>query len=139
MVFAGSAMIFLALYGTYISLRNRLEGKTFYLKLMFWAIALPYIANTAGWIMTEVGRQPWIVFGLQKTVDGVSPTVSSGMVLTSLIGFTAIYGILAIVLLFLFIRVIRQGPEIASVHGETATHAPMLYDQEKGKGADVHV
>jgi len=58
------------------------------------AIALPYIANTAGWILTEMGRQPWIVFGVLRVEDAVSPNVPGGMVLASLIGFTLLYGVL---------------------------------------------
>jgi cytochrome d ubiquinol oxidase subunit I len=67
-----------------------------YLKLMIWAIALPFIANSTGWIFTEVARQPWIVFGLQMTADAVSPTVSAGMVLFSLIAYTLLYALLMI-------------------------------------------
>ena len=62
--------------------------------------------------MTEVGRQPWIVFGLQHTADGVSPNVSTGMVATSLIGFTIIYGILAAVFVYLVVHFVRKGIEI---------------------------
>jgi cytochrome d ubiquinol oxidase subunit I len=109
MVGAGTLMILLALYGIIAVARNRVERNIRYLKIMVWAIALPFIANTFGWIMTEVGRQPWVVFGLQKTADGVSPTVSAGMVLTSLIGFTVIYGILAAALVYLFVHFIRKG------------------------------
>jgi cytochrome bd ubiquinol oxidase subunit I len=117
MVGAGSLMILLALYGTVTVMRNRLEQGRRYLKLMVWAIALPYIANSAGWIMTEVGRQPWVVFGFQKTSDGVSPNVSSGMVLTSLIGFTLVYGILAACLVYLYVHFIRKGTDAsAPVH-----------------------
>lgn len=118
MVVAGSLMILLALYGTIKVVRNRVLAGTGFMKLMVWAIALPYIANTTGWIMTEVGRQPWIVFGLQKTADGVSPTVSAGMVLTSLIGFTLIYGILAAALVYLLVHFIRKGAEAGvDLHG----------------------
>jgi cytochrome d ubiquinol oxidase subunit I len=63
---------------------------------MLWAIALPFIANSTGWIFTEVARQPWIVFGLQKTADAVSPTVSAGMVLFSLLAFTLLYALLIV-------------------------------------------
>jgi cytochrome d ubiquinol oxidase subunit I len=63
---------------------------------MLWAIALPYIANSTGWIFTEVARQPWVVFGLLKTADAVSPTVSAGMVLFSLIAFTLLYALLMV-------------------------------------------
>jgi cytochrome d ubiquinol oxidase subunit I len=105
-------MILLAFYGTILTLRDKIESSRIYLRVMPWAIALPFIANTTGWIMREIGRQPWIVFGLQKTADGVSPTVSSSMVSTSFIGFTIIYGILAVVLVSLFIRYIKKGTEI---------------------------
>ena len=52
------------------------SGKTWYLKLMVYAISLPFIGNTVGWIMTEMGRQPWVVFGVMKTEDAVSPNVT---------------------------------------------------------------
>jgi cytochrome d ubiquinol oxidase subunit I len=112
MVGAGVLMILLAFYGTIVALRDKIESSRIYLRAMPWAIALPFIANTTGWIMREIGRQPWIVFGLQKTADGVSPTVSASMVSTSFIGFTIIYGILAVVLVSLFIRYIKKGTEI---------------------------
>ncbi len=137
MVFAGGIMILMALYGTIMTMRNKLEGRRIFLKMMPWAIALPYIANTTGWIMTEVGRQPWIVFGLQKTPDGVSPTVSTGMVWSSFLGFTLVYGILAIVLVYLFIISIRKGPDMGG-HGDSSAREPMLYDNQDGKGAEVH-
>jgi cytochrome d ubiquinol oxidase subunit I len=90
------------------------------------AIALPYIGNTSGWIMTEIGRQPWAVFGLQKTADGVSPTVSAGMVLTSFIGFALVYGILAVVLVYLFMRYVRKGPDEDKPHEKASRSEPLL-------------
>lgn len=109
MVGAGVAMILLSLFGTFAVVRGRLEKYRNYLKWMLPAALLPFIANSAGWIMTEVGRQPWIVFGLQKTESGVSPLVSSGMVATTLIGFTLVYGILAVVFVYLVMREVRKG------------------------------
>ena len=96
MVGAGTLMFLLAAFGLWKVARRGIPENTFYLKLMFWAIALPYIANSAGWIFTEVGRQPWIVFGLQKTADAVSLSVGVGEVLFSLIAFTLVYGILMV-------------------------------------------
>ena len=96
MVGAGTLMFLLAAYGLWKVVRKGVPENALYLKLMFWAIALPYIANSAGWIFTEVGRQPWLVFGLQKTIDGVSPAVGVGEVLFSLIAFTLVYGILMV-------------------------------------------
>ena len=75
---------------------------------------LPLFANSFGWIFTEAGRQPWVVFSLLKTANGVSPTVGAGTVLTSLIVFTALYGILAVIEVKLMLRYLRQGlPEVA--------------------------
>src|SRR5690625_2897120 len=115
MVGSGVLMILLALYGTFMALRNKwasLGNKFFY--MMVAAIGLPFIGNTAGWIMTEVGRQPWTVFGLFKTEDSVSPSVSAGEVLFSLIGFSFMYLILLGVLVYLFARTARKGPVIVT-------------------------
>jgi len=96
MVGAGFVMLALALYGLWVASKNRTTESSLYLKLMLWAISLPFIANSTGWIFTEVARQPWIVFGLQKTADGVSPTVGAGMVLFSLIAYTLLYALLMV-------------------------------------------
>jgi cytochrome d ubiquinol oxidase subunit I len=96
MVGAGMAMLALAAFGLWKVAKNGVPGNAWYLKLMLWAIALPYLANSAGWIFTEVGRQPWIVFGLQKTADAVSPSVGVGELLFSLIAFTLVYGVLMV-------------------------------------------
>ena len=95
MIGTGTAMLLLAFYGLWKA-RQGVPDNALYLKLMLWAIALPYIANSAGWIFTEVGRQPWIVVGLQKTADAVSPSVGLGEVLFSLIAFTLVYGLLMV-------------------------------------------
>ncbi|RXZ77833.1 cytochrome ubiquinol oxidase subunit I [Paenibacillaceae bacterium] len=111
MVASGSAMILLAMYGVYLWVRKKItQPNKLYLKLMMAGIALPFIGNTAGWIMTEIGRQPWTVFGLLTTQDSVSPTVSAGQIMFSLISFTTIYLILMGVLAFLFVKIARKGP-----------------------------
>jgi len=71
---------------------------------------LPFLANSVGWIFTEMGRQPWSVFGVLKTADSVSPTVPAGTVLTSLIVFTVLYGVLAVVDGVLMVRYAKAGP-----------------------------
>jgi cytochrome bd ubiquinol oxidase subunit I len=96
MVGAGTLMFFLAAFGLWKVARKGVPENTLYLKLMFWAIALPFIANSTGWIFTEIGRQPWIVFGLQKTADAVSPNVGVGMVLFSLIAYSLLYAFLMV-------------------------------------------
>ncbi len=94
MVFAGVLMLGLAGYGLYCIMREKGNCKPRFMTLLIWAIALPYIANTAGWIFTEMGRQPWVVFGLLKTEEAVSNMVSAGSVAASLLAFTLLYGAL---------------------------------------------
>ncbi|TCZ78954.1 cytochrome ubiquinol oxidase subunit I [Paenibacillus albiflavus] len=111
MVLAGSIMIVLALYGIYLSMRKKLDQMNkWFLRAMVGAISLPFIGNTAGWIMTEIGRQPWTVFGHMRTEDSISPSVSGGEVLFSVISFSTIYLILLIITIFLFVREIKKGP-----------------------------
>ncbi len=111
MIAAGLLMIVLSIVGLYKYRKGTLENSHGFLKWwLFPAIFLPYIANTAGWIMSEIGRQPWVVNGLLLTESGVSPNVSAGEILFSLIAFSLIYGILLAVMIFLFVRVAKQGP-----------------------------
>jgi len=125
MVFAGLLMFAASAWGVWRVVRDRLAQSQRYLRWMIPAISLPFIANTMGWIMTEMGRQPWVVYGLQLTKDGVSPTVSAGDVLITLITFTVLYGLLAAVDLFLIARVVRQGP-VEGDHGdETESLSPV--------------
>ncbi|HLG75838.1 MAG TPA: cytochrome ubiquinol oxidase subunit I, partial [Ktedonobacteraceae bacterium] len=104
MMGAGLAMTFLSMVGLFLLVTKRLIHYRWFLRILVAATALPYIANSCGWILTEMGRQPWLVFGLLKTADGVSPSVSSGMVLFTLITFIAVYGVLAIVDGFLLFK-----------------------------------
>ncbi|CAH1220861.1 Cytochrome bd ubiquinol oxidase subunit 1 [Paenibacillus auburnensis] len=121
MVVAGSLMVVLGLYAMYLMWRKKMERpNTWFMRFMFWGLLLPPIANTAGWIMTEIGRQPWTVFGLMTTEDSVSPNVSAGSILFSVITFNAIYAILGIVMIGLFVKVIKKGPyHMDHDHGES--------------------
>ena len=110
MVGAGMALAALALFGLYLTLKDKIERNPLYLRVMVWAVALPYLANSTGWLFTEIARQPWIVFGLQKTADAVSPNVSVGMLLASLIGFTVLYGALMVADLYLLLKYATRGP-----------------------------
>ena len=76
---------------------------------LLWVLLLPYVANTAGWLVTETSRQPWVVHGLMLTRDAVSPTVTPGMVHTSVIGFTLIYLILMIIDVYLLVYFSKKG------------------------------
>ena len=79
-----------------------------------WALMLampfPYIANEAGWMTTEVGRQPWLVYGIIKTSAGVSPTVGAGETIFTLIGFGGMYFLLGVLFIYLVLREIDRGP-----------------------------
>ena len=92
--------------------RNQLLESPRYLKLMLYSIPLPYLAIQMGWIVAEVGRQPWIVYGVMKTSDAVSP-IATSQVATSLIAFILIYGLLGAVGYFLIFKYARKGPEPA--------------------------
>ncbi len=94
MVGAGALMLLLAAWASLEVMRERIGASRALLASLVPAIALPYVANSTGWLFTEMGRQPWIVFGLQKTAAGVSPAVSVGELLITLVGFTLIYGVL---------------------------------------------
>jgi cytochrome d ubiquinol oxidase subunit I len=81
-------------------------------------VVLPQLANQLGWLSAEVGRQPWIVYGLLRTKDAVSPVVSAGETLTSLILFTLVYILLFALFIYLLDHKIKQGPVEADLDGE---------------------
>ncbi|NMH97520.1 cytochrome ubiquinol oxidase subunit I [Pseudonocardia acidicola] len=100
-----------ALVGLWLTRRRaRRPVPRWFFAAAFAALVLPFLANSVGWIFTEVGRQPWVVYGTLRTADGVSPTVTSGTVLTSLIVFTLLYGALAMIEVMLMARYAAAGP-----------------------------
>ncbi|WP_338833179.1 Cytochrome bd ubiquinol oxidase subunit 1 [Moorella humiferrea] len=111
MVVAGLWLILLSLYSLYLWRRRRLEEKPLVLKALLWSIPVPYLANTAGWLMAEIGRYPWIVYGLQRVEAAVSPGVSAAAILTTLVAFTLLYGVLAVADVYLMAKYARQGVE----------------------------
>ena len=123
MVGAGLLMAGMALYALYLLMREKLASSRRFFRLLTWALALPYLANTAGWLLTELGRQPWIVQGLQKTEDAVSPNVSAGSVLFSLIAFTLIYGVLMAADVYLLMKYGKAGPVDEASEGALHTAA----------------
>ena len=125
MIGSGIALIILCALGLWRLRGERMMRRRRLLWLMLPAVALPFIANSAGWIFTEMGRQPWIVQGLLKTSDAVSPTVDSLSVWLSMLGFTVLYGVLAVVGLRLFARTVRKGPD-GDGAGPAATPEPDL-------------
>ncbi len=109
MIGFGALAILVALVGLWLTRRGRLPSRWFY-RAAIAAIATPFLANSFGWIFTELGRQPWLVFGQLRTSAGVSPGVGAGSVLLSLTTFTLLYGGLALVEIGLLLRLIRKGP-----------------------------
>ena len=93
---------------------RRLTRARWMLWMLMLAMPFPYIANEAGWMVTEVGRQPWIVYGLMRTAQGPSPTVVSGETIFTTIGFAGMYFLLGVIFLLLTLREISLGPEAAT-------------------------
>lgn len=111
MVAMGFFMTLLALLSFIFSLRGTVEKHTLLLRVLVYSIPVPYLANQFGWLVAEVGRQPWIVYGIMKTSDGVSTSISTGQVIGSLIGFTLLYGFLGFIDIFLLAKYARKGPD----------------------------
>jgi len=111
-IMAGLGTIFIAAlaFSAWQLRRGRLYESRLSLWLLMLLLPFPFIANTAGWITAELGRQPWLIYGLMRTSDGPSTNVSSGNTLFTLLGFMGLYALLAILYLFLTHREIEQGP-----------------------------
>ncbi|MDL4771995.1 MULTISPECIES: cytochrome ubiquinol oxidase subunit I [Thermomonosporaceae] len=110
MIGAGVLAVLVALAGLWLTRRGRLPGRRWVWTVAIWSVVLPFIAHSAGWIFTEMARQPWVVFSLLETRHGVSPSVPGGTVLASLIVFTLVYGALAVVEVGLMLRYARKDP-----------------------------
>jgi cytochrome bd ubiquinol oxidase subunit I len=112
-IMVGLGTIFIAVMG--LSALGLWRGTLYACRPLLWALMMllpfPYIANTAGWMTAELGRQPWLIYGVMRTPAGVSAHVSQGNALFTLIGFMGIYTVLAILFLFLVYREIEEGPE----------------------------
>jgi cytochrome d ubiquinol oxidase subunit I len=111
MAYGGAILLLFGLWGVWLVHRKRIATSRLFLWLAVWGVAVPFIMNTAGWLLTENGRQPWIVQGLQLTKNGVSPSISTATVATSLIVFLLLYGALAVVDAILMIRYSRKAIE----------------------------
>jgi cytochrome bd ubiquinol oxidase subunit I len=109
MAYIAAAVLLLALWGAWLLHKGRLEGSKWFLRLSIWAVITPFLMNTAGWMLTENGRQPWIVQGLMKTVNASSPSVTSTDIWISLIAFVLIYAALGAADLVLMLRYARKG------------------------------
>ena len=118
MITLGTIFIVLMAYAGFQNLRGRLEASRGLLWVLMLAFPFPYIANTLGWMTAELGRQPWLVYGLFHTADGHSQVVSSGDTVFTLIGFVGLYQVLGLLFLFLVGREIGRGPGDALPAGQ---------------------
>lgn len=108
MAYLGSLVFVFALWGAWLLYRHRLDRAKWFLRVAPWMVILPFVINTAGWMLTENGRQPWIVQGLMLTKNGVSASVSATDIWISLIVFYAIYAVLGVANTWLMIRFGRR-------------------------------
>ncbi len=124
MAYLATAIVLLSLWGAWLLHRRRLAQARWFLFAAVWAVVTPFLMNTAGWMLTENGRQPWIVQGLMKTQNGASPSVSATEVWISIGVFAALYAALGAIDLVLMLRYARRGLP-ASV-SEPAPSVPAL-------------
>ena len=127
MLGCGFLLALFGLVGWFLNRRDKLEVSRGFLKFAIPAATLPFIACFAGWIFTEMGRQPWVVFGLLKTADANSPTVSATEVWITLVGFTLLYGVLAVFAGKLFFRTAGKGPAEIEEGDEDKPYMGMAY------------
>ena len=118
----GMLLLLIPLIGLLLVRRKTLERSRRFLWVCVGGAALPVIANLTGWIFTEMGRQPWVVYGLLKTSEARSPLVGSGSIILTIVGYTLLYGVLLIVGGKLFLREIAHGPEPEP--GDSPSEAP---------------
>jgi cytochrome d ubiquinol oxidase subunit I len=111
MVGLGTIFIAVSVVAAFLLWRRQLYNARWLLWVLLLMFPFPYIANTAGWMTAEIGRQPWLVYGLLRTVDGYSKMVSAGNGWFSLLGFMGMYTVLSVLFLFLVYREIEHGPE----------------------------
>jgi cytochrome d ubiquinol oxidase subunit I len=117
MVGLGTIFVAIAALATVFLWRKRLFETPAILWLLMLGMPFPYIASEAGWVVSEVGRQPWIIYGIMRTAAGVSPTVASGETIFTLLGFAGMYFLLGVLFLYLVLREIALGPSAVVEHG----------------------
>jgi cytochrome d ubiquinol oxidase subunit I len=117
MVGLGTIFIAILIVSVFLLWRRRLFESRWMLWVLMLSFPFPYLANTAGWMTAELGRQPWLVYGLIRTQHGLSPGVSSGNALFTLLGFMGMYAVIGMLFLFLIWREVEHGPGAPDSHG----------------------
>lgn len=120
MVGLGFLMLLISAVSLYKAMKNKYEFKPLMYKIVFWSMLLPVVANTTGWLFTEIARQPWTVFGLFQTAQSVSNMVSAGEVLFSLVAYTLIYAVLMVIMIKLMIKYASRN--VDEIETEEAEH-----------------
>ena len=123
MAYGGVLVFLVSAWGLWLIRRKKLATSRWFLKVAIWAAILPFVMNTAGWLLTESGRQPWIVQGIMLTKNGISPTVSATWVAISLTGFVLLYGTLGTVNFLLMRRYSRE--QLPPPQAEAGADAPV--------------
>ncbi len=111
MAYVAGLVVLIGLWGVFLLWRRKLDSSRVFLRVATWAVIAPFVMGTAGWVLTENGRQPWIVQGLMLTRDGLSSSVSATEVAISLVVFLVLYGVIGVTALVLMLRHVRRGPE----------------------------
>ena len=123
MVGLGFLFLFVAAWSLWLRWHGGFDDRQWFLRLCVGCIPLGFIATLAGWFVAEVGRQPWVVYGLMRTADAVSP-IAASQVMTSLILFVAVYGILFAAYLYYLGRLVAKGPEPGGAEPPRAVTQP---------------
>ena len=126
MAYLGALVLLISLWGLWLIRRKKLATSRVFLWVAVWSAVLPFVMNTAGWLLTESGRQPWIVQGIMLTKNGISPTVSVTWLWISLVGFIALYGTLGTVDLILMLRYSRKELEPERTDADTNASVPAV-------------
>ena len=111
MVGLGTVFILIMILAAYLLWRGRIWGAQQALWMLLLATPFPFVANTAGWMTAELGRQPWLAYGLIRTADGSSPLVSSGNILFTTLGFAGMYTIMSLLYVVVLVKEVMHGPE----------------------------
>jgi cytochrome bd ubiquinol oxidase subunit I len=120
MVGLGTLFILAMLIAAFLLWRGRLWTSRWALWILLLATPFPFVANTAGWMTTELGRQPWLAYALIRTADGTSPQVSSGNILFTVLGFAGICTVMSLLHVVVLVKEVAEGPE-APPEGTPAT------------------
>jgi cytochrome d ubiquinol oxidase subunit I len=127
MIGCAVAMFLVAAWGWWLMRKGKLLQSRRFLSLAVPAVSLPFIASATGWIFTEMGRQPWVVFGLLKTDVANSPSVGAEQIWITLVGFTLIYGVLAAIAGRIFFKTVKKGPVEAGKAEEPGQELALAY------------